>query len=120
MIAALGCTACRKRFRVKTHADGSLHAGGYPCPYCRVVYETDPVPIPRFLVLVDGEPRAEYQSEAAAIIDGEEQVRAADHAPAGHRYMVRSVEVVRSVRRWERDADTGELLEVGEKVEQPA
>lgn len=69
---------------------------------------TDDV-IPRYLVLVGGSISQEYESESLALIGAESTLRES---------LVRRVEVVRSVRRWELDTATGEMLEVGEKLTQ--
>ena len=64
--------------------------------------------IPRYLVLVNGSVHADFESEDAAI------------RFATAEFVEPSVEVVRSIRRWELDRLTGEMLEVGEKLkEQP-
>ena len=69
---------------------------------------TDDV-IPRYLVLVDG--------KVCSTVDGgeSEAIHKAETMPY---QLARSIEVVRSVRRWELDTATGEMLEVGEKLTQ--
>ena len=71
-------------------------------------------PIPRYLVLRHEPGIREFQSEAEALAYGE--LMAARMSDGRRQNMV--VEVVRSVRRWELDAPTGELLEVGERLVQ--
>ena len=62
--------------------------------------------VPRYLVIVDEQSTFEFDSEHAAITIAESMLPK------------HSVEVVRSVRRWETDDETGEMLEVGEKLKE--
>lgn len=70
--------------------------------------------IPRYLVIVDGEQQYspdDYESEAKALRAAEEWL-----AKFGKYRRFDNLEVVKSVRRWELDTATGEMLEVGEKL----
>jgi hypothetical protein len=65
--------------------------------------------VPRHLVIADGRIIGEHESEWSALHYADTLVCDSTHA---------TVEVVRSVRRWELDTDSGEMLEVGDKLKQ--
>ncbi len=82
------------------------------CEIERILSADDPPSVPRYLVLVDGQRHREYESEEQALGFADDFifiVRNKDRS---------SVEVVGSVRRWELDVPTGEMLEVGERLQE--
>jgi hypothetical protein len=117
MITTMVCQHCDRKIPVRNASRGH----SIRCIYCHAWTEVpttdaDDDVVPRYLVLVDGSFFGEFDSESAALAEAARRL----DPNSQYRGAPDPVEVVRSVRRWELDAETGEMLEVGEKLkEQP-
>ena len=106
MIETLACH-CGKRYRAKPLADGTFR--DHACPYCGLCYQQpDADVVHRYLVLVDGQiADLDFDTEAEAVKRADRFIEVYTEL-FPNRHDSTHVEVVRSVRRWELDAETGE------------